>query len=190
MSVCFCPYGKQVASGSEDKSIKIWDTNTGNCVSTLTGHSKIVTSVAWNKDGSKLATGSWDKTVRIWAVGSAGTFKCQSKLAVDHYVSSVAFSPDGSKIAAAHSKKISIFDAQTQAKLGSPLNGHSNCINSVTWNNDGTKLASGSLDNTVRIWSVGSAGTFESESTLRGDKRINLLLSRRMATSEQLATAM
>jgi len=39
---------------------------------------------------------------------------------------------------------------------------------SVAWNNDGTKLASGSCDETVRIWSVGSAGTFECESTLSG----------------------
>ena len=40
MSVCFCPYGKQVASGSKDNSIKIWDTNTGACESTLSGHSR------------------------------------------------------------------------------------------------------------------------------------------------------
>ena len=41
---------------------------------------------------------------------------------------------------------------------------------SVAWNNDGTKLASGSYDKTVRIWSVGSAGTFECESALTGHR--------------------
>jgi WD40 repeat protein len=46
----------------------------------VSGHPKIVTSVAWNIDGSKLATGSGDQTVRIWAVGSAGTFECESTL--------------------------------------------------------------------------------------------------------------
>jgi WD40 repeat protein len=40
-------------------------------------------------------------------------------------VTSVAFSHDGSIIAAAYLKKIQLFDAQTQAKLGSPLSGHS-----------------------------------------------------------------
>jgi len=80
----------------------------------------------------------------------------------------VAFSPDGSKIAAAYSDKIQIFDAQTQGKIGSPLNGHSRSVTSVAWNNDGTKLASGTKDKTVRIWSVGSAGTFECHSTLSG----------------------
>ncbi len=50
----------------------------------------------------------------------------------------------------------------------SPLNGHSHSVMSVAWNNDGTKLASGSVDKTVRIWSVGSAGTFECDSALSG----------------------
>ena len=72
-----------------------------------------------------LVSGSWDKTVKIWQRDSAGTFNCQSTLTVDSGVESVAFSPDGSIIAAAYHKKIQLFDAQTQAKLGSPLNGHS-----------------------------------------------------------------
>ena len=42
---------------------------------------------------------------------------------------------------------------------------------SVAWNNDGTKLVSGSYDETVRIWSVSSAATFECESTLSGHSR-------------------
>ena len=51
------------------------------------------------------------------------------------------------------------------------MNGHSNRVMSVAWNNDGTKLASGNVDNTVRIWSVGSAGTFECQSPLNGHSR-------------------
>ncbi len=49
----------------------------------MTGHSDRVTFVAWNNDGSKLATGSRDSTVKTWAVGSAGTFECQSTLRLD-----------------------------------------------------------------------------------------------------------
>ncbi len=79
-------------------------------------------SVAWSKDGKQVASGSRDNSVKIWET-STGT--CVSTLTVDSAISSVAFSPDGSKIAAAIYKKIQIFDAQTQAKLGSPLTGHS-----------------------------------------------------------------
>jgi WD40 repeat protein len=212
-SVAFHPDGKKIASGSDDKTIKVWDTQTGQCAWRLTGHSHSVMSVAWNNDGTKLASGSCDKTVRIWSVGSAGTFECESTLSghsdcvnavswspdgtmlasgsddktiklwdaqsgkensnltLDSSVTSVAFSPDGSQIAVGHFKKIQLFDTQTQVKLGSPLNGHSRPVMSVTWNNDGTMLASGSFDQTVRIWSVGSAGTSECESTPNGHSR-------------------
>jgi WD40 repeat protein len=77
--VAWSPDGT-VASGSADKTIKLWNTNTGQCVSTLSGHSHYVTSVAWNNDGTKLASGSWDKTVKVWSVVSAGDFECQSTL--------------------------------------------------------------------------------------------------------------
>ncbi len=90
----------------------------------MNGHLGCVTSVAWNNDGNKLASGSYDQTVRIWSVGSAGTFECESTLTVGSEVTRVAFSPDGSKIAAAHWDEIQVFDAQAQAKLGSPLSGH------------------------------------------------------------------
>jgi WD40 repeat protein len=64
-SVAWTPDGTKIASGSNDKTIKVWNAQTGQCVSTLTGHSHIVTSVAWNNDGTKLAFGSYYKTVRI-----------------------------------------------------------------------------------------------------------------------------
>ena len=76
--------------------------------------------MAWSPDGTKIASGSSDDTLAIW---NAKTGKCESTLTVDKAVTSVAFSPDGSKITTCHSKKIQLFDAKTQAKLGSPLSG-------------------------------------------------------------------
>ena len=102
-SVAWSPDGKQIASGSCDNTIKIWDSQSGDCQSTLTGHSLLyvfftsffvslfllirvltshnysVMSVAWSKDG-KLASSSYDETVKIWSVGSTGTFECESTL--------------------------------------------------------------------------------------------------------------
>ena len=60
--------------------------------------------------------------MKIW---NTKTGKCDSTLTVDYVVNSVAFCPDGSKIAAAYSDEIQIFDAQAQGKIGSPLSGHS-----------------------------------------------------------------
>ena len=92
--------------------------------------------MAWSPDGTKLASGSSDDTLKIW---NAKTGKCESTLTVDKTVTSVAFSPDGSKIAAAHWKEISIFDAQTQAKLG----WGDKQINCVAFSPDGKIIAVG-----------------------------------------------
>ena len=98
--------------------------STGKCQSTLTGHSRPVTSVAWNNDGTKLVSGSYDETVKIWSVGSAGTFECQSTLNVDAYVFSVAFSPDGDMIAAGCGDgKIHLVDVLT-AQVKRSVSGH------------------------------------------------------------------
>ena len=78
-----------------------------------------------------MASGSWDNTIKLWET-STGT--CVSTLTVDSpgEVRAVAFSPDGSKIAAAHSW-IQIFDAKTKAKLGSALSGHSRYVTTVSY---------------------------------------------------------
>ncbi len=53
-------------SGSEDKTLKIWDLATGNCLATLTGHTSSVRVVALTSDGAKIVSGSDDKTLKIW----------------------------------------------------------------------------------------------------------------------------
>ncbi|MEE1203610.1 MAG: hypothetical protein UHN59_04835, partial [Bacteroidales bacterium] len=65
-SVAYSPDGTKIISGSKDKTIKIWDANTGECLKTLEGHSDDVRSVAFSLDGTKIISGSFDKTVKIW----------------------------------------------------------------------------------------------------------------------------
>ena len=66
LSVVFSHDGRRVVSGSNDKTVQIWNVMTGEVEAVLEGHTDFVTSVAFSQDGSQVVSGSYDKTVRIW----------------------------------------------------------------------------------------------------------------------------
>jgi WD40 repeat protein len=59
-----------MASGSQDKTVKLWSVQSQKEVTTLQGYSESITSVAFSPDSKHLASGSWDKTVKLWSVES------------------------------------------------------------------------------------------------------------------------
>ena len=63
------PDGRHVVSGSDDKTVRLWDLATGQEVRRFTGHQSSVRSVAVTPDGRYVVSGSLDKTVRVWYIG-------------------------------------------------------------------------------------------------------------------------
>ena len=109
-SVAFSPDGTRLASGSSDKTIRLWDAATGEELATLRGHEEGVLSVAFSPDGTRLASASGDKTIKLWDAATG------EELTVlrghEGGVTSVAFSPDGSRIASgSRDKTIRLWDS-------------------------------------------------------------------------------
>ncbi|KAF9503231.1 hypothetical protein BS47DRAFT_1322867 [Hydnum rufescens UP504] len=96
-SVAFSPNGLQLASGSEEGTLYLWDAMSGEHTATLQGHSDCITSLAFSPNGLWLASGSWDETLCLWDV-MLGTCTVTLQGHSDS-VSSVAFSPDGLRLA-------------------------------------------------------------------------------------------
>ena len=152
-SVAFSPDGKRLASGSRDKTIKLWDTVTGTELFTLKGHLDTVYSVAFSPDGKRLASGSGDNIIKIW-----DTAKGKELLTLKGHldtVYSVAFSPDGEQLASgSNDKTIRLWDTAAGTELLT-LKGHLDTVYSIAFSPDGKRLASGSGEwnaGTVKLW--------------------------------------
>ncbi|ODV35364.1 serine/threonine-protein kinase [Microcystis aeruginosa] len=151
-SVVYSPDVRYLASGSSDKTIKIWEVATGKELRTLTGHSSWVSSVVYSPDGRYLASGSYDNTIKIWEVATGK----QLRTLTGHsfWVNSVVYSPDGRYLASGSlDKTIKIWEVATGKQLRT-LTGHSFWVNSVVYSPDGRYLASGNGDKTIKIWEV------------------------------------
>ncbi|MHC5716636.1 MAG: AAA-like domain-containing protein [Nostoc sp.] len=152
ISVVFSPDGKTLASASWDKTIKLWNRDTGKVISTLTGHSDTVNSVVFSPDGKTLASASWDNTIKLW---NRDTGKEISTLTGhSDSVISVVFSPDGKTLASASADKtIKLWNRDTGKEI-STLTGHSDSVISVVFSPDGKTLASASADKTIKLWNL------------------------------------
>ncbi|KAM6504772.1 hypothetical protein FSOLCH5_015266 [Fusarium solani] len=162
-SVALSADGQRIASGSGDKTVKIWDAGTGGCMRTLEGHGDSVLSAAFSADGQWIASGSLDKTVKIWDAGTGGCVRTLE--GHDDSVLSVAFSADGRWVASgSYDKTVKIWDAGTGGCMQT-LEGHGHWVISVTFSADGWWIASGSYDKTVKIWDAGTGACMQ---TLEG----------------------
>ena len=69
-SVAFSSDGTRIVSGSEDKSVRVWDALTGVELKELKGQTGSVNSVAFSSDGTRIVSGSRDHSVRVWDVST------------------------------------------------------------------------------------------------------------------------
>ena len=150
-SVAFSPDGTTLASGSQDRMVKLWDVATGENIATLEGHWSVVRSVAFSPDGTILASGSRDRMVKLWDVATGENI---ATLEGHDRVHSIAFSPDGRMLASGYyDQTVKLWDVETKEIIAT-LEGHAtNKLFSVAFSPDGTTLAIGSEQGNI-MWDI------------------------------------
>ncbi|MFN7713856.1 MAG: P-loop NTPase fold protein, partial [Pseudanabaenaceae cyanobacterium] len=141
-----------IASGGEDKTLRLWDLQGNQIGEPFQGHEFGVLSVAFSPDSKVLVSGSGDQTLRLWDL--QGNQIGQPFQGHEDWVRSVAFSPDGSLIVSgSDDQTLRLWDLQGN-QIGLPFQGHESRVWSVAFSPDGKFIVSGSDDQTVRLWDL------------------------------------
>jgi WD40 repeat protein len=115
-AVAFSPDGKQQASGSNDRTIRLWDVATGTTRQTLEGHTNCINDVAFSPDSKQLVSASDGQTVRLWDAATGAAL--QMLEGHTSIVNAAAFSPDGKQLAlGSNDWTVRLGDAATGAAL-------------------------------------------------------------------------
>ncbi|CAE6432559.1 unnamed protein product, partial [Rhizoctonia solani] len=157
-SVAYSPLGDVIASGSQDKTIRLWDVNTRRQLGIITCDLEFP-SIAFSPDAKLIASG-YDSSsispsacsVQLWDVqnmtAAANPFKGHT-----NYVLSVYFSPDGTRlVSGSGDKTIRVWDVERGTNIVGPFEGHTDVVCSVDFSPDGLQIVSSSHDGTVRMW--------------------------------------
>jgi WD40 repeat protein len=158
-SVAFSSSGREqqlLASGSRDRTVRLWDPNTRECVAVLQGHIDWVTSVAFSADSRLLVSASEDQTVRLWDVVERRAASPVDVLRGHTIcVMSVSFSPDGRQLASG-SYDFTVRLWSVPEGVPGPVLQHPDSVFCVAFSPvvGSNMLASGCWDGVVRLWDV------------------------------------
>jgi WD40 repeat protein/tRNA A-37 threonylcarbamoyl transferase component Bud32 len=161
-ALAFSPDNKRIASAGMDKTVKIWDLDTGKEIHSLAGQRDGVRAMAFSPDGKRLAGGGDDGAIRLWEIPAEGLSKpgtlqpARSLLGHKGPVLGVVFSVDGARlVSAGRDETVMIWDVST-GRTTATLREHRAVVNSMAFSPDGARLATASSDWSLKVWDAKS----------------------------------
>lgn len=164
-SVAVSADGKLYATASEDRTARVWDAATGECLRVLDGHGGKVTDVGFSPDCKCVATTCADGGARIWDVASG---ELRAKLSGhDKGANRLAFDSKGDRLATAGDDRMVRIWCLGNGEQIRVLHGHEGAVTSVKFSGDDRWIATSSDDETVRSW---RSDTGQQQHVMRGHR--------------------
>ena len=163
-ALAFTPNGRFLASGGEDRIVRLWDAQTGSLVRALAGHTKGVRVVAFTPDGKLLVSASNDQTMKIWDVDTGRLVRSIQVTTQGIYgLSSIAFSPDGQRMVSTLGATVGLWDVSDWSFLRTFTTAESHTSGDMTYccgsgavvarfDARGQLIISAHEDGTIKVW--------------------------------------
>ncbi|ETO19228.1 WD-40 repeat protein [Reticulomyxa filosa] len=153
-SVIFSADGRKIVSASHDRTVRVWDVESGKQLQIFRGHDNRVFAARFSPDGNIVVSCSGDGTIRLWDVNT-GTEVMKLKSDTNR-IWDVNFSPDGKYVVSGlQDNTIRLWDVHSGIEIKQFL-GHSKSVLSTQFSPDGKMVVSSSYDKTINLWDVES----------------------------------
>ncbi|ORZ40434.1 WD40-repeat-containing domain protein [Catenaria anguillulae PL171] len=148
----FSPNKTQVLSGSDDKTVRVWDIPSNSVVTCFEQHTDYVRAgTISTSNPNLLLTGSYDHTVRLWDLRTNTSVMTMSH---DSPCESVLFFPGSTAVVSSGGPYFKVFDLVAGGRSLHHVSNHQKTITAMTFDHSGSRLLTGSLDHSVKIYNV------------------------------------